>query len=260
MGMTTATIIVHQGINTGMVFGRVSDFTGVSPDLRVISALFMCIVLRICFITIVGFFTARFEVHPFISTTASMLITFGFITHVTKGVSFGVIDPAIPRTIILRLNGFPTIILRMVAAILIARLIWNKTMFGKNLHAVGGSLEAASVSGIFIFGVTMETFILAGILHSFGSWLECARVVGSGSVAYDQGRGMDVIATCVVNDVSLADGTGKVSSTVADMLIFTALICSLTTLGVDTNLQFILKSVIIIATVTPDCLRYVQRE
>ena len=43
MGMTTATIIMHQGINTGAVFGHVFDFTGMPVGLRVIFALVMCI-------------------------------------------------------------------------------------------------------------------------------------------------------------------------------------------------------------------------
>ena len=56
--------------------------------------------------------------------------------------------------------------------------IWNKTTFGKNLFAVGGNPEAASVSGISVFWVTVGAFVLAGILYGFGSWLECIRMVG----------------------------------------------------------------------------------
>ena len=39
MGMTTATIIMHQGINTGGVFGHIFDFTGVPVVGRIILAL-----------------------------------------------------------------------------------------------------------------------------------------------------------------------------------------------------------------------------
>ncbi len=260
MGMTTATIIMHQGINTGMVFGHVFDFTGMPLGLRVVFALFMCIVLCTCFTAIAGFFTARFKMHPFISTMANMLVIFGLITYATKGVSFGAIDPAIPKMIIPRLNGFPTIILWAVAAILIVWFIWNKTTFGKNLYAVGGNPEAASVSGISVFGVTMGAFILAGILYGFGSWLECARMVGSGSAAYGQGWEMDAIAACVVGGVSFTGGIGKISGVVVGVLIFTVLIYSLPTLGIAANLQFVFEGIIIITAVTLDCLKYVQKK
>lgn len=260
MGMTTATIIMHQGVNTGGVFGHIFDFTGVPLGLRVIMALVACIFLCTCFTSLAGFFTAKFKMHPFISTMANMLMIFGIITYATKGVSFGAIEPAIPGMIIPKVNGFPTIILWAVAAIAIIWFIWNKTTFGKNLYAVGGNPEAASVSGISVFRVTMGAFILAGILYGFGSWLECARMVGSGSAAYGQGWDMDAIAACVVGGVSFTGGIGKISGVVVGVLIFTALTYSLTILGIDTNLQFVFEGIIIISAVTLDCLKYVQKK
>ena len=55
--------------------------------------------------------------------------------------------------------------------------IWNKTTFGKNLYAVGGNPEAAAVSGIDVFKVTIMAFAMAGVLYGFGAWLECNRMV-----------------------------------------------------------------------------------
>ncbi len=219
MGMTAATIIMHQGINTGSVFG-----------------------------------------HVFISTMANMLVIFGLVTYATKGVSFGAIEPVIPTMIIPKVNGFPTIILWAVAAIIIVWFIWNKTTFGKNLYAVGGNPEAASVSGISVFKVTVGAFVMAGILYGFGSWLECARMVGSGSAAYGQGWEMDAIAACVVGGVSFTGGIGKISGVVVGVIIFTALTYSLTILGIDTNLQFVFSGIIILVAVTLDCLKYVQKK
>lgn len=260
MGMTAATIIMHQGINTGGVFGHIFDFTGMSVVGRVILALVVCIVLCTFFTTIAGFFTAKFKMHPFISTMANMLVIFGLVTYATKGVSFGAIEPTIPNMIIPKVNGFPTIILWAVAAIAIVWFIWNKTTFGKNLYAVGGNPEAAAVSGISVFAVTVGAFVMAGILYGFGSWLECIRMVGSGSAAYGQGWEMDAIAACVVGGVSFTGGIGKISGVVVGVFIFTALTYSLTILGIDTNLQFVFSGIIILVAVTLDCLKYVQKK
>ena len=253
MGMTAATIIMHQGINTGSVFGHIFDFTGLPVVARILLALVVCIVLCTIFTTIAGFFTAKFKMHPFISTMANMLVIFGLVTYSTKGVSFGAIDPSIPSMIIPRIGKFPTIILWAVAAIIIVWFIWNKTTFGKNLYAVGGNPEAASVSGISVFLVTVGAFVMAGILYGFGSWLECIRMVGSGSAAYGQGWEMDAIAACT-------GGIGKISGVVVGVFIFTALTYSLTILGIDTNLQFVFSGIIILVAVTLDCLKYVQKK
>ncbi len=260
MGMTAATIVMHRGINTGSVFGHVFDFTGIPVVGRIILALVVCIVLCTVFTTIAGFFTAKFKMHPFISTMANTLVIFGLITYSTRGVSFGAIETSIPSMIIPRVNGFPTIILWAVAAVIIVWFIWNKTTFGKNLFAVGGNSEAAAVSGISVFRVTVGAFVLAGILYGFGSWLECIRMVGSGSAAYGQGWEMDAIAACVVGGVSFTGGIGKISGVVVGVFIFTALTYSLTTLGIDTNLQFVFSGIIILIAVMLDCLKYVQKK
>lgn len=260
MGMTAATIIMHQGVNTGSVFGVIFDFTGLPIAARAILALVVCVCLTTIFTTIAGFFMARFKMHPFISTMANMLIIFGLVTYATKGVSFGAIESGIPAIFIPKVGGFPTIILWAVAAVAVVWFIWNKTTFGKSLYAVGGNSEAAAVSGINVFAVTVGAFVLAGILYGFGDWLECMRMVGSGSAAYGQGWDMDAIAACVVGGVSFSGGIGKIRGVAVGVLIFTTLTYALTILGIDTNLQFVFSGVIILAAVSLDCLKYVQKK
>lgn len=260
MSMVASTIIMHAGPNTGTVFGVAFDFSTMPLVAQILLALVVCIVLCTAFSAIAGFFTAKFKMHWFISTMANMLVIFGLVTYATKGVSFGSINPKIPAMVTPRVGGFPTIILWAVAAIVVVWFIWNKTTFGKNMFAVGGNPEAASVSGINVFAVSIGAFILAGILYGFGSWLECIRMVGSGSAAYGQGWEMDAIAACVVGGVSFTGGIGKISGVTVGVLIFTALTYALTILGIDTNLQFVFSGLIILVAVTLDCLKYVQKK
>ncbi|MBR6219608.1 MAG: galactoside ABC transporter permease [Clostridia bacterium] len=259
--MVLSTMIMHKGINTGMLFGKVFDFTGLPIGVRIVLALVVCMCVTTTFSAIAGFFTARFKIHPFISTMANMLMMFGLMTFATKGVSFGAIEMTIPKTIIPKIGGqFPSIILWAVAAVIVMYFIWNKTRLGKNMYAVGGNQEAAAVSGISVFKITIITFVIAGILYGFGAWLECIRMVGSGSSAYGQGWETDAIAACVVGGISFKGGIGKIQGIVVGVLIFTALTYSLTILGVDTNLQFVFSGIIILSAVTIDCLKYVQKK
>ena len=259
--MVLATMIMHKGLNTGALFGHIFDFTGIPVIVRMIMALVICCCVTTLFTSFAGFFTARFKIHPFISTMANMLIMFGLMTFATKGVSFGAIEPDIQKIIMPKIGGkFPTIILWAVAVIIIMYFIWNKTTLGKNMYAVGGNSEAAAVSGISVFKVTITAFAIAGILYGFGAWLECIRMVGSGSASYGQGWETDAIAACVVGGISFSGGIGKIQGIVVGVLIFTALTYSLTILGVDTNLQFVFSGIIILAAVTIDCLKYVQKK
>ena len=258
--MVLCTMIMHKGVNTGAIFGHVLDFTMLPVGLRVILALVVCCLVTTTFSSVAGFFTARFKIHPFISTMANMLIMFGLMTFATKGVSFGAIEVAIPKMIMPKIGRFPTIILWAVAAIAIMYYVWNKTTLGKNMYAVGGNAEAAAASGINVFWVTIAAFAIAGVLYGFGAWLECIRMVGSGSASYGQGWETDAIAACVVGGISFSGGIGKISGIVVGVLIFTALTYSLTVLGVDTNLQFVFSGIIILSAVTIDCLKYVQKK
>lgn len=258
--MVLCTMIMHKGVNTGAIFGHVFDFTMLPVGVRVVLALVACCLVTTTFSAIAGFFTARFKIHPFISTMANMLIMFGLMTFATKGVSFGAIEVAIPKMIMPKIGRFPTIILWAVAAIIIMYYVWNKTTLGKNMYAVGGNAEAAAASGINVFWVTITAFAIAGVLYGFGAWLECIRMVGSGSASYGQGWETDAIAACVVGGISFSGGIGKISGIVVGVLIFTALTYSLTILGVDTNLQFVFSGIIILSAVTIDCLKYVQKK
>ena len=258
--MVLATMIMHKGVNTGALFGHIFDFTSIPLGVRVVLALVVCCCVTTTFALIAGFFSARFKIHPFISTMANMLILFGLMTFATSGVSFGAIEMKIPKMIIPKIGRFPTIILWAMAAIAIMYFVWNKTTLGKNMYAVGGNAEAAAVSGISVFKVTLTAFAIAGILYGFGAWLECIRMVGSGSASYGQGWETDAIAACVVGGISFSGGIGKIQGIVVGVLIFTALTYSLTVLGVDTNLQFVFSGIIILSAVTIDCLKYVQKK
>ena len=137
--MVLSTMIMHKGINTGALFGNIFDFSAIPVGVRIVMALVVCCCVTTLFTTIAGFFTARFKIHPFISTMANMLIMFGLITFATKGVSFGAIEMSINKTIMPKIGGqFPTIILWAVAAVVIMWFVWNKTKLGKNVYAVGG--------------------------------------------------------------------------------------------------------------------------
>lgn len=85
-----------------------------------------------------------------------------------------------------RIGNLPKLIIPAVIAIAIAWFIWNKTVLGKNMYAVGGNAEAASVSGISVFKVTMSVFIMAGIFYGFGAFFEAFKANASAGT----GQGM----------------------------------------------------------------------
>lgn len=268
LGSVFTGLILHPGMNIVTFFGMGPwDFTGIPMVLRVFMALGLSIVLCTAFSAFAGFFCAKLKMHPFICTLATQLIIYGIMFFGTSGTPVGSIDSSIKdliggRWIIGVIGGqyvtFPKLIVPAVVAIIVAWIIWNKTTFGKNMYAVGGNGEAAAVSGISVFWVTMGVFIMAGIFYGCGAFLEAFRA--NASAGTGQGFELDAIAACVVGGISFNGGIGKIGGAVIGVIIFTSLTYCLTFLGIDTNLQFVFKGFIILAAVSLDSVKYLKKK
>ena len=223
LGAVITGLILHPGQNIVTFFGLGPwDFTALPTFIRLAMALCLSIILCVAFSAFAGVFSAKLKIHPFISTLATQLIIYGLLFFGTSGTPVGSIDAGIKDMIGGRwtlgvLNGelitFPKLIIPAVIAIFVAWFIWNKTAFGKNMYAVGGNAEAASVSGISVFWVTLGVFIMAGIFYGCGAFLEAFKA--NASAGTGQGYEMDAIAACVVGGISFNGGIGKIGGAVA---------------------------------------------
>ena len=268
LGSVTTGLILHPGKNiVSFINMGPWDFTPIPMFLRVVMALLLSVLFCAAFSAFSGVFTAKLKMHPFISTLATQMIIYGILFFGTKGVPTGSIDDGIRNMIGGRwylgsINGtsitFPKLIIPAIIAIIVAWFIWNKTSFGKNMYAVGGNAEAAAVSGISVFKTTMLIFIMAGIFYGCGAFLEAFRA--NASAGTGQGFELDAIAACVVGGISFSGGIGKIRGAVLGVIIFTSLTYCLTFLGIDTNLQFVFKGLIILAAVALDSLKYLKRK
>lgn len=268
MGAVVTGLILHPGKNIVTFLGLGPwDFTSLPLFGRLGLALAISIVLCVLFSAFAGVFSAKLKIHPFISTLATQLIIYGLLFFGTSGTPVGSIDADIKNMLGGRwemgmiggeLITFPKLIIPAVIAIFIAWFIWNKTTFGKNMYAVGGNAEAASVSGISVFWVTMGIFAMAGVFYGFGAFFEAFKA--NASAGTGQGYELDAIAACVVGGISFNGGIGKISGAVIGVIIFTGLTYCLTFLGIDTNLQFVFKGLILIVAVALDSIKYLKRK
>lgn len=259
MGAVVTCIILHPGVNIIKVFGYAPNFDAVPMVLRVLMALAISVLLCVLFSAIAGFFTAKLNMHPFVTTLATQLIIFGLVCYATGTTSSGTIDSGIKNLLAGRLGDFPILVIYAIICIAVVWFIWNKTRFGKNMYAVGGNKEAAAVSGINVFKTTLLVFVFAGVLYGVGSFLEGLRI-GTAVATTGTGYELDAIAACVVGGISFSGGIGKIKGAVIGVLLFTAITYILTFFGLDTNIQFILKGIIIMAAVALDSVKYLKKK
>ncbi len=247
----------------GISFSGIYGAIGFIPT--VLLAMTISVVLCLTFSLLAGFFTAKFKIHPFITTLGTSLIIWGLVGFGTENVKTGTVTEEASNLVgmLFAGNGFVGIsktLLYAVIAIALTWFIWNKTKFGKNMYAVGGNQEAASVSGISVFKVTLGIFGLAAILYGVGAFLQ-GITTGSSSSSLGQGWELEAIAACVVGGISFSGGIGKVSGAVIGCLLFEVLKYYLRDItGGSADITNIFIGIIIIVAVTFDSIKYLKKK
>ena len=243
--------------NNGAIWFNV---VGAPGAVKVICAILVSITFCTFFTAFAGFFTAKFKMHPFISTLAVQLISFGFFQLFWSGVSSFTADSDPGTTVdLLRGPNGAWLIIYAAVAVLIIWFIWNKTKFGKNMYAVGGNQEAAVVSGINPFTVTLCAFIMAGILYGLGGFVQALQVP-AGNFNSGYGTETDAIAACVIGGISFSGGVGKVRGAVIGAIVLGFLTYAFNFLSINANLQLLIKGVIILVAVALDCVKYLRKK
>jgi len=241
----------------------------VFPDLGEIPI--VAVILAVCAVgaligLINGIIVAYLKVTPFIATLGTMIIVYGVnsLYFDTVGASpIAGFDERFSEFAqgFIRLGDFKLSFLTFYAAgaIALVWVIWNKTVFGKNIFAIGGNPEAAKVSGVNVPMTLLKIYALSGVFYAFGGMLEAGRI---GSATNNLGfmYELDAIAACVVGGVSFAGGVGRVLGVVTGVLIFTIINYGMTYIGVSPYWQYIIKGSIIIFAVALDSMKYANKK
>lgn len=216
-----------------------------------------------------GFFVAKFKLHPFIVTLSTQLILYGITLLYLQigsngGQTLSGLDSSYTDFIsapLFRIGGIavPRYVLYSIIITVIMWIIWNKTVFGRNMFAVGSNEEAANVSGVNVFWVVVGVFILAGVTYGLTGFIEGARIGSSASYTglnYES----DAIAACVIGGVSFVGGTGKIGGIVIGVLLLQIIFVGLNFLSVDQNMLYVIKGLIILLACAIDMRKYLQKK
>jgi methyl-galactoside transport system permease protein len=120
-------------------------------------------------------------------------------------------------------------------------------------------MEAAKVSGVNVFMTTVLVHTLAGAMYGFAGFVEAARL-GSVTAATGLNNECDAIAACVIGGVSFVGGTGNIGGIVLGVFVLRIIFVALNMLGINPNLQYIIKGAIILAACSLDMRKYLVKK
>lgn len=205
-----------------------------------------------------GWIVASLGIPSLIATLGTLTIIRGLIFIITSGEPITGL-PSSFRMISTMMIGpipFPAVI--SVFCLIIGWFVLTKTVFGRQVYAVGGNEEAAYLCGIPIRWNKVLVFAISGLSGALGGILLATRV-NSGQPTIGDGLELQVIAAVAIGAVSLAGGIGSVINVTFGVLLLGLLVNSMNLMGVSSYVQLVLTGLVLIVAVTLDRLRRARK-
>ena len=207
-----------------------------------------CLLLAAVVGLINGIMIVEVRVTPLVATLGMNSILFGAALIYTGGAPHGSISPEFA---VFGQGSYLSIPISTVCWLFIAALIsWvtRKTIFGRQLYAVGANPVAARLMGIPVARVTIFAYILSSVLAATGGLL-LTSYIGSPSLGIGDQFLLTSIAAAVVGGTALSGGIGSVLGTIGGTLFITELNSFTNIVRVSTGTQFVLQGAVIALSV-----------
>lgn len=254
-GMTFVILTAGIDLSVGSLLALGSALTagmlasGIDPVL----AIFIGLLIGLALGAINGLIITKGKVAPFIATLATMTIFRGITLVYTDGKPItGLSDSAIFEMIGRGyLFGIPFPIIIMLIVFIILSFVLKSTVFGRQVYAVGGNEEAATLSGIKTDRVKIWVYSLTGMLSVLAGIILTSRL-NSAQPTAGTSYELDAIAAVVIGGTSLMGGRGRIVGTLIGALIIGVIGNGLNLLSVSSFFQLIVKGGVILLAVLFD--------
>ncbi len=198
-----------------------------------------------------GLIVTRLEVNPFVATLGTATAFSGFALIYSNSSPFVVTDPAFLLLGRGSWLGVPISVWILVASFVVGELVLARTVYGRELYAIGGNDEAAWLAGLRTRALRSSAYALCGGMAAMGGMIVASRL-SIGQADIGASVALDAIAVVVIGGTSLSGGEGAVWRTAVGLLIVAVLTNLLDSLAVDSNYQPVIKGAIVIAAVAFD--------
>ena len=148
-------------------------------------------------------------------------------------------------------NGIPVVLILMAILVGIYHFITTNTVAGRQVYAMGGNAKAARLSGINTKKVFFWVYANMGLLAAVAGIVLSARNQSATPKAGDSFE-MDAIASCYIGGAATSGGVGTIIGAVVGAFIMGILNNGMSLAGYDTNIQKIVKGMVLLGAVTVD--------
>ena len=150
-------------------------------------------------------------------------------------------------------GGTPIVLLIVGVLIVVYSFVMNRTVFGRNVYAMGGNLLAAILSGVNTKRMNFWIFVNIGALAGIAGVVTTSKA-GAATANAGTMYELDAIAACFIGGTAVTGGIGKVSGVIVGALIMGVLNMGLSIMRVDPAWQSVVKGLVLILAVAFDLI------
>jgi ribose/xylose/arabinose/galactoside ABC-type transport system permease subunit len=254
LGMTL--VIASGGIDISV--GATMAFSGtilaalmVTEGWPLTVCILVCLASAVVIGAVNGFIIAKFRVQPIVMTLVMMLVSRGLAQVVTSGkpVPFSYMPLNTISTFRFWKQGIPMQLILALVLILLVAYIMRRTVFGKQIQAMGDNYNAARLAGINTFAVIMLVYIICAFSGGLATIIEVGRESQAEAARMGLNMEMNAIAAVAVGGTPMTGGRARVWGTVAGALIMQMVGMTINMNGMLSSWGMVAKAVILVLAV-----------
>jgi len=263
IGMTF--VIATRGIDLSVgslmaISGAIAPLLFLNPALGPAAGNVLAFVLPVLATGLLGAFNGllvtRFAVQPIIATLVLFIAGRGIAQVISGGQLVNFTQSSFTLLGSARVLGISLQVLIMLVLLGAAIFVLTRTLFGRQVTAVGGNPEAARLSGVPVNRTRMLVYVISGLLSGLAGLIVIAINNSSDSNLVGQNVELDAIAAVAVGGTALNGGRVTMIGTLIGALFIQLLRYTLLVKGVPDAAATVIKAAVIIGAVA---LQYRRR-
>jgi ribose transport system permease protein len=252
IGMTFVILLGGIDLSVGSVLalsGTIIMAAQVNYDTPIVLSIILGLLAGTLFGMINGLMITYGKITAFIATLAMMTITRSLALYYADAGSISGSDSAYAKIGNEYIFNIPVPVIIFAVIVIISYIVLEKTVFGRQLYAVGGNAQAARLSAVSVFRITIVSYMICGLTAAIGSIIETSRLNSISTSSSGHMYELDAIAAVIIGGTSLAGGRGRIIGTLFGVLILGVLSNIMNLLNISPYLQGVVKGAIIVAAV-----------
>jgi putative multiple sugar transport system permease protein len=150
-----------------------------------------------------------------------------------------------------RFRNLPWVLVLLAGLVLGYSLLANRSVFGRQIYAVGGNLQAATLSGVKVKSVVFWIFVNMGVLSALAGIIFAGRLNQANPTAGNQFE-LDAIAAAFIGGAAVQGGVGKIVGAITGGLIMGVINNGMSLIGAPSERVMLVKGAVLLAAVAFD--------